>query len=466
MNEQNSPRPQLLIADDDADSLETLGMAVSNFEVDVHLAEDGKIARQILDNQRIDLIVSDQHMPGFTGLELLAYTREIKPNPPLFILISGFGTIDMAIDAMRTGAHDFLKKPFEMLEFLARLEKALNLLEMQNENRALRHAVESHYVFSEIVGTSKKLRSCLDLAARATDNPSPVLILGESGTGKDLLARAIHFHGSRKTHPFVAINCGAIAENLIESELFGHKKGSFTGAISNRQGCFEEAGHGTLFLDEIGEMPLELQVKLLRVLEAKQIRRVGENREIPVHCRILAATNRPLLDQVKEGLFREDLYYRLNVIAIELPTLRDRPEDIIPLTELFLKQIAEELNRPTPSITPQSLTLLQNCKLPGNARELFNILQRAMLLSDSDIIEPDSLPQPHSTLRRNTDIATESSLDMKAETRKATYLVEQRLIAKALEETNNNHKQAAKLLGISRGSLYNKIGKTTPSPSE
>ena len=213
-------------------------------------------------------------------------------------------------------------------------------------------------------------------------------------------------------------------------------------------------------------MPLELQVKLLRVLEARQIRRVGENREIPVHCRILAATNRPLLDQVKEGLFREDLYYRLNVIAIELPPLRDRAEDIIPMAEHFLKQIAKELNRPTPSIAPQSLTLLQNYKLPGNARELFNILQRAMLLSDSDVIEADNLPQPPKALRRNTDFTTESSLDLKAETRKATYLVEQRLIAKALEETSNNHKKAAQLLGISRGSLYNKMDKTAQPHSE
>ncbi|HNY25741.1 MAG TPA: sigma-54 dependent transcriptional regulator, partial [Candidatus Sumerlaeota bacterium] len=292
---------------------------------------------------------------------------------------------------------------------------------------------------------------------RAAEKNSAVLILGESGTGKDLLARAIHFHSSRRTKPFIPINCGAIPENLIESEFFGHKKGAFTGADSNRRGCFEEVAGGTIFLDEIGEMPLDLQVKLLRVLEERKIRRIGDNIERPVDFRILAATNRSLAEMVKEGRFRQDLFYRLNVLTITIPPLRERREDIIPLAENYLKNLQKEMHSSVRTFTPEALAMLQAYDYPGNVRELINILQRAVLLCDGEVIGSQHLPEEIQGAEFVEDRFEPSSFDLKEEIRKAQEVVEQRLIRKALKQTDNNHKKAAELLGISRGSLYNKL---------
>ncbi|MBN1865724.1 sigma-54-dependent Fis family transcriptional regulator [Candidatus Sumerlaeota bacterium] len=456
--EDHSPsrKPRILIADDEPDLLELMQIALSPLNADITLARDGLEAIALLRRASFDLVLSDQNMPGASGIDILNFTRTLGSAAPLFILVTAFGTIDMVVEAMRAGAYHFIEKPFEMSDLTERVHKALETLELAEENRTLRQALESHYVFSEIVGTSRALRAAVDLARRASEQSSPVLLLGESGAGKDLLARAIHFHGNRHKKPFIAINCGAIPENLIESEFFGHKKGAFTGAIANRRGCFEEVAGGTLFLDEIGEMPYDLQVKLLRVLEERKIRRVGENIERPVDFRIIAATNRSLIEEVEKRRFRQDLFYRLNVLSIQLPSLKERPEDVIPLAEHFLKKAHSEMRSNVKAITPSTLELLQSYDFPGNVRELINILERAILLCDGDVIEPRHLP-PEVRGQPDADIPAPAGFNLKEEVRKAQLYVERQLIQKALEATHGNHKRAAGLLGISRASLYTRI---------
>ena len=449
----------ILLVDDEEHLLDLMTRALRPLDVDLTRATDGVQALSLLKNRPFDLVICDQNMPGATGTEILQFATDIKPSPPLVILITAFGTIDMAVESMRSGAYDFIKKPFEVQEFVGRVSRALDTLELEKENRALRWTVESHYVFSEIICASKKFHDVLDLARRAAEKDSTVLLLGESGTGKDLLARAIHRHGMRRQKPFIAINCGAIPENLIESEFFGHMKGSFTGAVSNRRGCFEEVDGGTIFLDEIAEMPHDLQVKLLRVLEERKIRRVGENIERPVDFRILAATNQSLPDMVHEKRFRQDLYYRLNVLTIDLPPLRERREDITPLIENYLRKHKAEMGSSVKTVSPEALALLQAHDYPGNVRELINVLQRAVLMCDGETIKPRHLPPELGGAPHEDAGPRMASFDLKAETRRAQDAVERHLIAKALDETGGNHQQAARLLGISRGSLYNKLHK-------
>jgi DNA-binding NtrC family response regulator len=362
---------------------------------------------------------------------------------------------------MRQGAFHFIEKPFEIPLFTERVCMALDTINLAIENRNLRRALESRYVFTEIIGTSRPLLGAVDLALRASDQSSPVLLLGQSGTGKDLFARAIHFHSPRRSKPFIPINCGAIPENLIESEFFGHTKGSFTGAVANRLGCFEAVAGGTLFLDEIGEMPLDMQVRLLRVLEEHKIRRIGENREIPVDFRIIAATNRSLRDLVQRKEFRQDLYYRLNVLTIHLPSLKERPEDVVPLTETLLAKARDKGETRVRFVSPAAMELLQAYEYPGNVRELINILQRALLLCDGDRLEPQHLPpEVHGHVHDHDAPPEEDGLNLKLALHKATRQIERRLIAKALEQANGNHKKAAEILGISRGSFYNKLNDT------
>ncbi|MFP4579420.1 MAG: sigma-54-dependent transcriptional regulator [Candidatus Sumerlaeia bacterium] len=450
------PGARVLVADDKEDVLNLVEMSLSMLGVDMTLAHDGQEALEALQEEAFDLVISDQFMPGATGMEVLAASRKITPAP-LFILMTAQGTIKMAVNAMHEGAFHFIEKPFEMDLFMERVCMALDTINLAVENRNLRHALESRYVFTEILGTSKLLMQAVDMALRASEQNSPVLLLGESGTGKDLFARAIHFHSPRSSKPFIPINCGAIPESLIESEFFGHAKGAFTGAVSRRRGCFEEADGGTLFLDEIGEMPLDMQVKLLRVLEEHKIRRIGENREIPVDFRIIAATNRPLRELVEQGGFRQDLFYRLNVLTVNLPPLRERPEDVVPLAEDFIKKSNKKNESQVRSISPEAMEILQAYEFPGNVRELLNILQRAILLCDAQRLEPQHLPADVKGERGGESGIVEDTMDLKKATQKAQKIVERRLIAKALRETEGNHKLAAKLLGISRGSLYNKI---------
>ncbi|HBF33102.1 TPA: hypothetical protein DDW35_00925 [Candidatus Sumerlaeota bacterium] len=458
---------RILVADDTEELLTIIQLTLSTIGAHVSLAHDGKQAIELLHKEPFDLVLCDYDMPHHDGMQVLREARKIKPTPPLFILMTGKGTIELAVDAMREGAFHFIEKPVPPDELLERVCAALDNVMIAVENRALRNAVESHYIFSEIIGNSKALHDVLDVARRAAEQSSPVLVLGESGTGKDLFSRAIHFHSPRAKRPFIPINCGAIPESLIESEFFGHRKGAFTGAIENRKGCFEEADGGTLFLDEIGEMPLDMQVKLLRVLEERKIRRIGENVEIPVDFRIIAATNRPLAELVEQGRFRQDLYYRLNVLIINIPPLRDRREDIIPLAKHILRNSQKDLKTHVETISPAALEALQSYSYPGNVRELHNIMQRAMLLCDIDRLERCHLPAEvlktapaeHGEDDVIAAITSVENFDLKAAIKRAQEEVEKRLIEKALATSAGNHKQAAQLLGISRASLYNKIGK-------
>ena len=471
--ESDQRKARVLLADDDRNVIELMSMALEMLGVEATMVYRGDDALDALQKQTFDLIICDQDMPGATGMDILESVRPSQPDSPLFILVTGVATIELAVDAMRKGAFHFLEKPFQMEAFTERVSNALAKVAMERENKTLRQAVESHYVFTEIIGTSKALQDCLDLARRAADQPTPVLILGESGTGKDLLARAMHFRGSRSRKAFVPINCGAIPENLIESEFFGHKKGAFTGAIADRRGCFEEADGGTLFLDEIGEMPYDLQVRLLRVLEERKIRRVGENVERPVDVRIIAATNRPLLEQVGEGKFRQDLYYRLNVLTIDLPPLRRRREDIVDLAEHYLAQARQEIDTQVVSIAPEAMEQLQAYDFPGNVRELVNILHRALLLCDANVLAPRHLPvevrqamgEVPDTKGGEGDISggdADDDLNLKEATRRVQESVERRLIRRAIERAEGNHTEAARLLGISRASFYNKLKMIDP----
>ena len=458
---------RILVADDTEELLTLIQLTLGTIGAHVSLAHNGKQAIDLLEKEPFDLVLCDYDMPYHDGMQVLREARKIKPTPPLFILMTGKGTIELAVDAMREGAFHFIEKPVPPDELLQRVCSALDNVMIAVENRALRNAVESHYIFSEIIGNSKALHDVLDVARRAAEQSSPVLVLGESGTGKDLFARAIHFHGPRAKRPFIPINCGAIPESLIESEFFGHRKGSFTGAIENRKGCFEEADGGTLFLDEIGEMPLDMQVKLLRVLEERKIRRIGENVEIPVDFRIIAATNRPLAELVEQGRFRQDLYYRLNVLILNLPPLRDRREDIIPLAMHMLDNSQKDLKTHVEFISSSALEALQSYAYPGNVRELYNIMQRAMLLCDSDRLERHHLPPEvlktapaeHGDDEMGDVLEVVEDFNLKAAIKRVQDEVEKRLIEKALTASGGNHKQAAQLLGISRASLYNKIGK-------
>lgn len=466
---------RILVADDTEELLSVIQLTLAPIGAEVTLARDGKQALDLLQKESFDLVLCDYDMPYFDGMEVLRETQQVKPVPPLFILMTGKGTIELAVEAMREGAYHFIEKPLGPEELLARICGALDTILIQVENRALRQAVEAHYIFQEIIGNSKVLRDVLDIARRAAEQSSPVLILGESGSGKDLMARAIHFHSPRSKRPFIPINCGAIPESLIESEFFGHRKGAFTGAIENRKGCFEAAAGGTLFLDEIGEMPLDMQVKLLRVLEERKIRRIGENNEIAVDFRIIAATNRPLADLVTQKSFRQDLYYRLNVLVIHLPPLRERREDIIPIAQHMLEKSQDERKVKVVSISPEAAAALQIYDYPGNVRELFNILQRSLLLCDGDrlerrhlppeIVKDARMPNPVDALLAGPGGA-EEGFNLKAAIKRAQEEVEKRMIEKALTASKGNHKMAAKLLGISRGSFYNKLGRTDESGGE
>ena len=480
INSSKKRNAHILVADDSKGMRELMGTLLGRQGLKSTLAANGDEALSFLRREHFDLVISDESMPGARGIDILKFSQNLKPVPPLFILVTGQGTFDMAVEAFQAGAHDCIQKPFKTEEFTRRIHNALDTLDLEQENRKLRQAVEAHYAFPELIGNSKTFIEAVNLAHRAAEQSSPVLLLGESGTGKDVIARAIHFNSSRERKPFIAINCGAIPEELIESEFFGHKRGSFTGAVSDRRGCFEEVAGGTLFLDEIGEMPIDLQVKLLRVLEEKKIKRVGENIVRPVDFRIIAATNRALSDEVANGRFRQDLYYRLNVLSFQIPPLRERREDIPILAKHFLDRMSLEMNTKVAGMNVQTEALLQEYDFPGNVRELINILQRAILLCDGEVLEPQHLPAEVQAMAASLPAKAVSAkgqmqgsagaiveelsalpepdtLNLKEEMQRAQDFLEKRLIERALQISDGNHSQAANLLGISRGSLYNKL---------
>jgi two-component system response regulator AtoC len=420
---------------------------------EVETASSGDEALALVDTFGPDVILTDVRMPRMGGLDLLA-TLKAKGNDATVIVMSAYGNMELAIEAMKAGAYDYVQKPFKPDEIVLALRKAEERELLRRENRALREEIRKEHKFEDILAKSQSMQDIFRTIAKISEFKTTVLVSGESGTGKELVARAVHRRGSRRGAPFVAVNCGAIPENLLESELFGHKKGAFTDAYSDRKGLFEEATTGTLFLDEIGELPLGLQVKLLRVLEDEKIRRVGESRDIKVDVRIIAATHRDLQTETKAGRFREDLYYRLNVLPIHVPPLRDRRDDIPLLIDHFITRNNARLGTSIRGLDNECRRLLYEYSWPGNVRELENTIERAMVLAEGDQLVATDLAERIREARDPVQLQLQSG---ELSVKKTMRIIEEILIRRALQKTKGNRTRAAEILEISHRALLYKI---------
>lgn len=441
------PEARILVIDDDRSQLRVLEhfLAESGFEVIAASSAQEGLLRQA--ETPAEVIVTDLNMPGLDGIGFIRALRERDANTSI-ILVTGFPTIDAAVEAMRAGAFDFIQKPVESKHLAEVVRKALEHARLARENRELKNLVEDHLDFGQLIGRSPGMLNIYKQARQVSASNVTVLIQGETGTGKELLAKAIHHNSPRKDGAFVVVNCAAVPGNLLESELFGHVKGAFTGAISDRRGRIEDANGGTLFLDEVGDLPLDLQPKLLRVLQEKEITPVGSNQMRKVDVRFVAATHRDLHKMVGEGTFREDLFFRLNVVPLLIPPLRQRREDIVLLFHHFLKEAAREEGRSTPTVEPAVVTPLEANEWPGNVRELQNLAQRIIALNPVDVIGLANLPEPYnktSIQAPGTIALTGVSFDLEEWT--------DRVILAALEKYDWNQSQTAKYLGISRNTM-------------
>ncbi len=454
VREQEDKR--VLIIDDEQNMQHMLSAILSRSGYRVEAAGNGQDGLDLLGNKDFDFVLCDIRMPVMDGMAFLQKASSLEHNATI-IMMSAYGTVDSAIEAMKLGAYDYISKPFKAEEILLVLKKAEERESLRRENAALRRQladIERVSGFGRMVARSKKMQQVFQLAAKVAQHTTTVLVTGESGTGKELVARGIHDLSPRANNPFVAINCGGIPENLLESELFGYVRGAFTGADMNKKGLFEEASGGTIFLDEIGELPLPMQVKLLRVLQEQEVRPIGAARSRRIDVRVIAATARDLASDVKKGNFREDLYYRLNVVNIHIPPLRERSEDIAVLSRHFAKKLAGRLGMEVLDIAPAALQLLMQHPWPGNVRELENVMERAVILAEKKVILPENLPSEFGTkrqARRLDDFFAGFSI------KKAQRIMEKSLIRRALEATGGNKSKAAELLEISYPSLLGKI---------
>ena len=448
----------ILIVDDEKNYLTILSAILEDEGFEVLTALGGQEALEIHKTSDLDLILTDMKMPTMDGIELLENLKSVDPDLPV-IMMTAHGTVDKAVEAMQKGAYTYVLKPFDNERLIIYVTKAISMYQVVKENRRLRDAVESQYRFGNIIGKSKKMQDIFDTIQKVAPSGATVLIEGESGTGKELVARSIHFNSPRREKPFVAVNCSALAESLLESELFGHEKGAFTGAVATKKGRFELADGGTLFLDEIGELSQNLQVKMLRVLQEKAFERVGGVRSISVDIRIIAATNKDLLQEMKAGRFREDLFYRLNVVHLSLPPLKARKEDIRLLVNHFIKKYASERKSAVPvaGVDQEVDRLFYDYSWPGNIRELENVIERVMILSPGEIIRVSELPKGfkdnvYNTLHLEGIPADAKLYDTLAE-------IEKTMILRALKISNNVQSHAAALLGIGKSGLNQKIKK-------
>ncbi|MEZ4280966.1 MAG: sigma-54 dependent transcriptional regulator [Myxococcota bacterium] len=450
MNALKRPEPRkVLVVDDDPSILAMTEDLLGEAGFEVGKCGSGREALERIREQDFDVVLTDLQMPGGDGLELLAGVREQSPETPV-IIMTAFGTIQSAVDAMRAGALDFVTKPFRAGELLISLERACERRALEQENRVLRRAVARTSAFGELVGKSPAMNEIYALIRKIGASRSHVLITGESGTGKEVVARTIHFSGSRSDKPFVPINCTAMPEGLLESELFGHVRGAFTGAHTNKKGLFEAAAGGTLFLDEIGDMPISLQSKLLRVLQDKEIRPVGGTQSVKVDVRIIAATHQDMSRAIAEGRFRQDLYYRLNVIPIRIPPLRERAEDIPVLAEAFLrKHSGDERSHFSNAATRK----LMQGSWPGNARELENCIERALALTEGHEIQASDILIPSDGSAETNDLH-ELLIRLALERRMSVRDLTDAYIAAALEAAEGRKSEAARLLGMNRRTLY------------
>ncbi len=453
-------KPRILVVDDEESIREFLEIMLKKEGFEITLAEDGAVAKDILGKKTFDMIISDLQMPNMNGIELLKHVKDSSPDT-VFMMITAFGTTETAVEAMKMGAYDYITKPFKIDEVRLNINNALRSKNLEVENRSLKKELVKEYSFQNIIGNSQAMHQIYDLIKRVSQAPTNILVTGESGTGKEVVAKAIHYNGPLKDRPFVTINCGAIPENLMESEMFGHKKGSFTGAISDKVGLFEVADGGTLFLDEVGELPITIQVKLLRAIQERVIRRVGATDDHKIEVRIIAATNRNLEDMVKNGGFRQDLYYRLNVINIKTPPLRDRKEDIPILAHHFLKKYNDKLGKNINGISTEAMEVLANYDYPGNVRELENMLERTVALEGGSTVLPESLP-PLVNTPSGRKMASSHEIevtDQGVDLDKVMGQIEKELLIKAIHTAGGVKKRAAKLLNITFRSMRYRVEK-------
>jgi two-component system response regulator AtoC len=443
---------RVLVVDDEENLRLVLRTLLRRHGYEVETAPTGEDALTLVDSFGPDVVLTDVRMPKMGGLDLLA-TLKAKGNEATVIVMSAYGNMDLAIEAMKGGAYDYVQKPFKPEEIVLALRKAEERESLRRENRALRDEIRKEHRFEDILAKSAKMQDIFRTIAKIAEYKTTVLITGESGAGKELVARAIH-RRSKRSGPFVAVNCGAIPENLLESELFGHKKGAFTDALHDRHGLFEEATGGSLFLDEIGELPLALQVKLLRVLEDEKIRRLGDTRDVQVDVRIIAATHRDLPNETKAGRFREDLFYRLNVLLIHCPSLRDRREDIPLLIDHFLSKNNARLGTAIRGLDTEARRLLYEYAWPGNVRELENTIERAMVLTEGETVTAADLPE---RVREARDPVQMQLASGELSVKKTMRIIEEILIRRALQKTKGNRTRAAEILEISHRALLYKI---------
>jgi two-component system NtrC family response regulator len=448
----------ILIVDDEKNYPPILSAVLEDEGFEPLTAYSGREALEILEDSDVDLVLTDMKMPGMDGIELLERIKKKDPELPV-IMMTAHGTIEKAVEAMQKGAYSYLLKPFDNEQLILYVNKANAMFRVVKENRHLRSAVETRYSFGNIIGKSKPMIEVFEMIRKVAPTSATVLIEGESGTGKELVAKSIHFNSLRREKPFVAVSCSALAETLLESELFGHERGAFTGAVAAKKGRFELADGGTLFLDEIGELSPNLQVKLLRVLQEKMFERVGGVKPISVDIRIIAATNKKLKQEVLKGSFREDLFFRLNVVHIELPPLRERPEDIRLLINHFIKKFADEhpVETPVRGIDREAERLFYEYSWPGNIRELENVIERALILCPGDLIKISDLPRDFK--KSANDVLHLDGIPSDAKLNETLDMIERKMVERALKQAGHVQSQAAELLGIGKSGLNWKIKK-------
>ena len=441
---------RILVVDDEDIIRESLSFILRKEKYEVEEAANGKIAFEMLKDSSFDLVITDLEMPVMKGIELLDEIRKINLQTNT-IVITAYGSMETAIAALRSGASDYILKPVEFDELLIKVKKLFEVRDLHLENRILRRELQRDYDYTNIIGKSQAIAQIFDMIKAVADTDSTVLISGNSGTGKELVAKALHYNSKRANKPFIALNCGAISENLIESELFGHKKGAFTGAISDKDGFIKAAEGGTLFLDEISEMPPQLQVKLLRAIQEKEYTPVGTTVSLPVNVRFIASTNRNLMEYVNQGKFREDLFYRLNVVDIHLPSLKEREGDISLLADFFLDKYRKQMNKNIKGISNDAMRALMNHEWKGEIRELENVIERAVIFCNEDFINVKNLPAQFQSDTEPSDYSPSGSLD------ESVKRFEKEIITRALEANEFNKEKTADTLQVGLSTLYRKM---------
>ena len=441
-------KAKLLIVDDEKHIREGLEKALTIDGYDVELASDGQVAMDLIEEGDVDLVITDLKMPNLSGEELMKETVERHPYLPVIIL-TGHGTIENAVEAMRNGAYDYITKPLNIDKLSLIVKRALENSSLKRQNRELLNQLRKKYSFESIIGKSAPMKKVFETIELVAPSRANVLIYGESGTGKEMIADAIHHNSPRNQKPYVKVHCAAIPETLLESELFGHEKGAFTGAIARKRGRFELANQGSIFLDEIGEISLQMQVKLLRVIQQREFERVGGESPIKVDVRIISATNKNLKEEIEKGNFREDLYYRLDVVSIQVPPLRDKKDDIPLMVHKFIEEFAHENNKPVEGITNGALSALVSYRWPGNVRELRNVIESIVVLTKSNIINEQDLPEYILTKDEQSSLKLSAGISLPE--------AERELILFTLENSGGNKTRAAETLKIGRKTLHRKL---------